>query len=301
VTSSQVARCLYFVGLLIGVSSGTWAAPIYNFTTIDLPGGTETFAHGINDAGQIVGSFGDATVQHGFLKDGSTFTMIDVPGATGTEANGINSAGQIVGIFRDATGTHGFLKDGDTFTTLNYPGAADTLAYGINDSGQIVGVFNAGGQGHGFLYTAGSFTTTPLLGTGINDSGQIVGTGGNSSLLYSDGNLTIIHYPGSIATYAIGINNSGEIAGWFSGSGAGRGFLDTGGTFTSIDVPGANNGTYAQGINDSGQIVGYFVDPVFHGFLATPIPEPATWLLFGSGGLVGLCSPQLRRGGTART
>jgi probable HAF family extracellular repeat protein len=276
------------------VSFGTWAAPIYNFTTIDVPGGTASFAIGINDAGQIVGYFDDATGRHGFLKDGSIYTTVDVPGATRTEANGINSTGQIVGYFGDATGTHGFLKDGDTFTTLNYPGAGDTLAYGINDSGQIVGVFNAGGLGHGFFYTAGSFTTTPLLGTGINDSGQIVGTGGNLSLLYSDGNLTRIHYPDSVNTYAIGINNSGEIAGWFF-SGASRGFLDTGGNFTSIDVPGAVNGTYAQGINDSDQIVGYIVDSavLFHGFLATPVPEPTTWLLFGSG-LLGLMSGRRR-------
>ena len=40
----------------------------------------------------------------------------------------------------------------------------------------------------------------------------------------------------------------------FSGS---HGFLDSGGTFTSFDFPGASK-TQAYGINDSGQIVGGF-------------------------------------------
>src|SRR5207302_959133 len=84
------------------------------FTTIDFPGGTDTTAVGINDAGQIVGSFSDGPPQpgvktHGFLKDGATFTTIDVPGASSTEPRGINDAGQIVGIFDDAKGHHGFL------------------------------------------------------------------------------------------------------------------------------------------------------------------------------------------------
>jgi hypothetical protein len=57
VTGSQVVRCLCFVSLLIGMSSGSWATTIYTFTTIDAPGGTfgGTLASGINDAGQIVG------------------------------------------------------------------------------------------------------------------------------------------------------------------------------------------------------------------------------------------------------
>jgi probable HAF family extracellular repeat protein len=65
---------------------------------------------GINAAGQIVGSFTDATGgRHGFLMDGATFTTIDVPDATLTLAYGINTAGQIVGSFSDGTTDHGFL------------------------------------------------------------------------------------------------------------------------------------------------------------------------------------------------
>jgi hypothetical protein len=43
VIRSQVVRCLCFVSLLIGVSSGSWAATIYTFTTIDVPGALWTY------------------------------------------------------------------------------------------------------------------------------------------------------------------------------------------------------------------------------------------------------------------
>jgi probable HAF family extracellular repeat protein len=90
------------------------------FTTIDVPGATETVARGINETGQIVGWFIDAMDghTHGFLKDGTTFTTIDVPGATQTIASGINEAGQIVGWFIDARGEHGFVATPDTTPPL---------------------------------------------------------------------------------------------------------------------------------------------------------------------------------------
>src|SRR5215471_7390242 len=82
--------------------------------------------------------------------------------------------------------------------------------------------------------------------------------------------FTTFNAPGAtgFGTNAFGINNSGQIVGLFydAGNTATHGFLDTGGSFTTINVPGATS-TYAYGINDSGQIVGYFVDALgSHGF-----------------------------------
>jgi probable HAF family extracellular repeat protein len=52
-------------------------------TTIDDPFATRgTRALGINDAGQIVGDYQDASGEHGFLLSGGTFTTIDDPLAT---------------------------------------------------------------------------------------------------------------------------------------------------------------------------------------------------------------------------
>jgi uncharacterized membrane protein len=126
-----------------------------------------TVALGINDAGQIVGSFFGGTPQgttHGFLNTGGVFTTIDPPGTSFTEARGINDARQIVGRFLDATGAHGFLLTGGIFTTIDVPGASllGTAAFGINDAGQIVGNFSDGTGGHGFLALP---TAVPGAGT----------------------------------------------------------------------------------------------------------------------------------------
>jgi probable HAF family extracellular repeat protein len=76
------------------------------YTTLDVPGVTFTAATGINDAGQIVGSYIAADGNfHGFLLSEGIYTLVDVPGATSTFIYGINNAGQIVGSYDG----HGFL------------------------------------------------------------------------------------------------------------------------------------------------------------------------------------------------
>ena len=69
------------------------------FSPIHVAGASSTLPLGINNAGQIVGTFVDSAGTHGFLKVGGTFSTIDVPGASSTEARGINDAGHIVGDF----------------------------------------------------------------------------------------------------------------------------------------------------------------------------------------------------------
>ena len=127
----------------------------YTFSTINAPGATNgTYAYGINTAGQIVGSYQDATgILHGYLDNGGTFSTVDVPRARGTNALGINPAGQIVGFYFDERGNHGFLDTGGTFSTLDVPGARSTEASGINAAGQIVGTYFDRTGNHGFLAT----------------------------------------------------------------------------------------------------------------------------------------------------
>jgi probable HAF family extracellular repeat protein len=77
--------------------------PVYTYTTIDDPSATKgTTANDINNEGQIVGSYNNASGQHGFLYSNGVFTTLDEPLATnGTEALGINDMGQIVGDYDD--------------------------------------------------------------------------------------------------------------------------------------------------------------------------------------------------------
>lgn len=141
---------------------------------VDVPGASFTDAYGINDAGQIVGFFGNSAGTHGFLDTGGSFTQIDVPGASGTNAFGINNAGQIVGSFTDSTGIHSFLYTSGSFTQLNVPGASSAEAFGINDNGVIVGIigpFPAIVGAHGFIAmpvsTAPEPSSLALLGVGV--------------------------------------------------------------------------------------------------------------------------------------
>src|SRR5262249_58607615 len=70
-----------------------------SFSTLDDPAQNQptTDAFGINNVGQIVGSYNDASGKHGFLLSGNTFVPIDDPSAdnnaligTGTAALAIN-------------------------------------------------------------------------------------------------------------------------------------------------------------------------------------------------------------------
>src|SRR5437868_1249610 len=162
--------------------------PINIFTTIDGPSASLTRAFGINDAGQIVGEFRDASNRaHGFLLSGRSFIPIDDPAATGpgsgTFGRGINDARQIVGLSSDARSSHATGRSTRVVvTTLDDPSAdRSTQAFGINDAGQIVGEYlGADGSGHGFLLSGGTFFTIddPLGVTGatsVNHMGQIVG------------------------------------------------------------------------------------------------------------------------------
>jgi len=128
------------------------------FTSLDLPGANPvfTYPHGINDSGQIVGSYNQI---HGFLYTNGVTTNIDFPGSGDTDALGINNAGQIVGIYYDPSlgMPAGFLYSHGIFKTITIPGASYAIAFAINDIGQVVGDYiDAVGSGHAFLYQNGS-------------------------------------------------------------------------------------------------------------------------------------------------
>jgi probable HAF family extracellular repeat protein len=119
-----------------------------DLTTIDLPGATATFVLGINNRGQMVGSYIDADGNyHGFLRDpnGAVTTLPDAPVADptagGTQPASINDRGQIVGLAYDAQGgSRGFLYENGVVTLIDAtPNAVFTRPLDINNRGQIVG------------------------------------------------------------------------------------------------------------------------------------------------------------------
>ena len=191
-------------------------------------GGTGTSCWGINNAGQIVGSYSTASFGNGFLYSDGVFTDIVVPGATaGTSAYGVNNTGSIVGSFADHAGQHGFLytvSDG-TYTTLDVPTAFATLALGINDHGTI---------------------TFEWVNSRFIYSGAVL----------KDGRYSRLNVPGATQSKARGIN----VYGWINfdaqdAAGAWHGYFYQNGSFIPYDVSGAAD-TYGFGINSSGVLVG---------------------------------------------
>ena len=208
-----------------------------------------------------------------------TFTTIDFPNAISTAARGINDGGQIVGYFSDSSGTHAFLLSDGIFISIDYPSASSTQGRGINSAGEIVGYFTDSVGTHGFFRD----------------------TGGNFS--------PAIDAPGAtkFGTFALGINDvSSQIVGdFFVATGQQQGFLDSGGSFTTIDVPGIMHSTAATGINNRSQIIGY--SDMKDGFLDTggsfetiDVPDSNYTFPFGingAGQIVGffgviLCEPK---------
>jgi hypothetical protein len=136
----------------------------------------------------------------------------------------------------------------------------------------------------GLVQRAHAFTFTTInnadgfpgfMAEGINGKDEIVGSsvgtrGGQCFLRDAKGAYTALNVPGASSCQGSGINDLGQIVGFFFSNGINpHGFLrDSKGGFTTIDVPGAIGGTQAFGINSSGEITGQFFDiGGVHGFL----------------------------------
>jgi VCBS repeat-containing protein len=165
---------------------GFLETPYNNYTVLQAPGASTTYALGINDHGLVAGWDVSNGTANGFIYDsntGSWTTVIDpqADNNTGTRLLGINDSGQMI----DNHGFAGFYN-GSTWSTIADPNAANgsTNLTGINDAGMLVGIYNdSSGNTDGFVYDShtGSYTTIAYPGatrtfvTGINNNGQIVG------------------------------------------------------------------------------------------------------------------------------
>lgn len=265
----------------------------YTFTKLNYPDSTFTDPSGINDRGQVVGTYTDATGRpHGFLYENGTYTTLDLPGTLHNFAFGIDDAGRIVG--SDSAVSlqgpyHAWLREpSGTYQEFDYPGM-ETDGRAINGLGHVAGIYNAGygTPDHGFLQIGSTFYSIDYPGStftyvfGLNDAGVLTGTYRDANGLlrgfrYLGGTYTSIQYPGATETVIGGINNSNVMVGWNVQSGRVGGFMLTGASYRPIiaTLPGATN-TKPKAINDLGVIVGTYTSfdcPAGCGFIATPAP-----------------------------
>lgn len=243
------------------------------FRSIDVPGAAATRAFGINAAGEVVGSFTDATGTYGFLWRKDKVTTIAFPGAISTEAWGINPRGDIVGRYRvaDDARTFGFLLRRGVFTDISVPGHLHTLPIKITPSGVIVGCFhdtNFLQDMRGYVQRGDHVSSFELLPStmhnGVTRGGRLIaGISFDSvtqvhSYVLNRGVYTQFDFPGATFTQAWDVNPSGKVVGYFNPV-TSHGFSRGSSGLTQIDVPGAS-WTRIFGINPQGDMVGSYAD-----------------------------------------
>jgi hypothetical protein len=222
-------------------------------TELNVNGSTTAMAFGVNSSSTVVGTDGNGNAF--FTKGNKISTFIPTGGMSAT-AFGINDKGAIVGQYVTSTATPGFVRlNSKSFVTINAPSGPNVVnAQSINNKGQIVGFYLGNdGQVHGFMASENGSKTRSITGTaiadptipnvpgepgatfvfsqilGINDKGIAVGYYGDSTtsqhgFLYNThtGVYTFLDDPseafdnGVEVTQITGINNSGEITGFYS-------------------------------------------------------------------------------------
>ncbi|MEO8811717.1 MAG: hypothetical protein ABI376_02240, partial [Caulobacteraceae bacterium] len=229
------------VAVILAAASGPAHAG-FAFQTLVFPRADSIEIHAavaINDLGQVVVEGTRPNIDYSFITRTGIYSLAThaftpfapYPGSfpDATRLTGINNLGQLVGYYHQPFGQwRGFSYAGGAFTPRNAFGGSFNTPQAINDLGVIVGAAGDANQTQGYIYRGGTYTPVnaapnPLNSTGllgINDRGQIVGVWGNSA----SG-----QYPNS--------------------------FLDVGGVFTPIAMPGQRR-TAVAAINNFGLVVG---------------------------------------------
>jgi len=211
-----------------------------NYSVIDLGtlGGANSYAHGINSLGEVVGwSDTSNNLSHAFLWSNGRINDLGTFGGQNSGAFAINDSGQIVG-FAGTTNNapHAFLFSNSIMADINPSGAPYSRANGINQAGDICGEYVAAGG----VYP-GSSTFAFFLG---DETFIDLGTS-----------------PGSVGSTALGVNSARQIVGAARQSNSGNLAV----TWTP-DVLNPTNfiikslslsASVASSINDTDQIVGH--------------------------------------------
>jgi probable HAF family extracellular repeat protein len=242
------ATFLVILGLSGILCTPTQATTEYTIASVGEIGGTYIRSFGLNINGQVVGDATNASGQHqAFLSTNGVMTDLGTLGGSASEALGINDSGEVVGDADTSSGTfHAFLYSGGTMHdigTLPAPYNISSVATAIDNAGQVVGYCaSSAGNYEAFLYSGSTMLYLGALCPGA---------------------------PTYTYTQAQGINNLGQVVGWYGDYWSG--FLYSNGTASILSPPPGYELYSPVAINDSGAIAGnadYGSDGVYHAFLS---------------------------------
>lgn len=256
------------------------------YTVIEVAG-QDSYARGMNNLGQVVGTLAAADTYHAFVYANGGLTDLGLFGGDSSSAFAINDAGQVVGTSyanSESAVTRGFLYSGGTMNAIQAPGS--TYAFGINNAGTVVGGMTVTASDgsvyqHAYTYAGGSFTDLGTLASGdrsrgyaINGAGEVVGAATNtfngapnfpeSPFIYRNGTMTDMGGLNGIWSSATSINDHGQAVGYvgvdFGGQGneiySSTAFLYEDGVLHNLGGLAPFRSSTASDINNLGQIVG---------------------------------------------
>ncbi len=230
-----------------------------------------SYATGINDAGQIVGSLFTDEGYHAFLWQNNVMQNLGTLGGSSSYATGINNAGQIVGHFSkcctDNSNSTAFIWQNNVMQDLGTLGGPYSEATDINDAGQVVGFSDRSDflilaflWQNNVMQAFGKLGAPTTVTTGINNASQIVGhflksTDGRywywHAFIWQNNVMQDLGTLGGIQSEATDINDAGQVVGFSDG----HAFLWQNNVMQDLGTLGEPY-SYATGINNTGQIVG---------------------------------------------
>ncbi|HKV41370.1 MAG TPA: hypothetical protein VJX67_19345, partial [Blastocatellia bacterium] len=277
----SVVLCVMSAAVALASPVTYSVAPIVLPSTPGQPPACDCDVYGPNNSGQVVGFVNESgTFGPSFIATTSGFTLLPTP--PGAFTTDLNNLGQVTGDVRLVGSEQAFIANTSGIVLLKLPsGSLATYTRAINDPGQVAVQDN---NGLFFIETTSGIANIPSPPgatlesiEGMNNSGEVVGTllqciessppcqesGTIRAFMGSaSGTVPISSPPGWIYAIAMGINNSGEVAGYGGpSSGPDQSFVWSSASGMTF-IPMLNGASYCnlnegRPINDSGTVVGY--------------------------------------------